>query len=98
MDRDAATHAPPGEELTLEEHAKMEEVGRPSALVIREALRKDGEKELARPVSSLFWSGLACGVGMTLTLVGDGLIRAALPTASWRPLLTSFGYTLVSSS
>ncbi len=31
---------------------------------------------------------------MTFSLIGEGLIRAHLPDASWRPLLVSFGYTL----
>ena len=67
---------------------------RPSAVVIHETVRQEGEEELARPAASLAWSGLACGMAMGLTLVADGLIRAALPDAPWRPLLTSVGYTL----
>lgn len=94
MQQDLGTSGEAGHELSPEERLKMEEVRRPGALVIHEAIRKDGEKELARPTSSLFWSGLACGIGMTLTLIGDGLIRSALPDSEWRPLLTSLGYTL----
>lgn len=86
--------SPRADGLSPREHREAEERSSPSALVVHEAIRREGEEELARPVPSLAWSGLAAGLAMGLSLVGDGLIRAALPDAPWRPLLTSFGYTL----
>lgn len=75
----------------------QEEVERRSAIgpaVVHEAIRKEGEEELERPSSALAWSGLAAGMSMTFSLIGEGLIRSHLPDAAWRPLLVSFGYTL----
>lgn len=63
-----------------------------SAVVVHEAIRKDGDEELQRPVSALAWSGLAAGLSMGFSFVAEGLIQAHLPDAQWRPLLTNLGY------
>ena len=65
-----------------------------SAAVVHAAIRFEGEEELERSSSALFWSGLAAGLTMGFSLVGQGLLRAALPDTPWRPLVTSLGYTL----
>jgi formate/nitrite transporter FocA (FNT family) len=65
-----------------------------SVIVVHEAIRFDGEEELHRPMSALAWSGLAAGLSMGFSFVGEGLIRACLPDAPWRPLLTNLGYPL----
>jgi len=62
--------------------------------VVHEAIRFEGEEELDRSSGVLFWSGLAAGLTMGLSLVGQGLLCAALPDTAWRPLLESLGYTL----
>lgn len=65
-----------------------------SAAVVHEAVREEGERELSRPPDALAWSGLAAGLSMGFSLVGQGLLRAYLPGAPWRPLVSSLGYTL----
>jgi formate/nitrite transporter FocA (FNT family) len=65
-----------------------------SAVVIHEAIRFDGEEELNRPMAALAWSGLAAGLSMGFSFVAEGLIRACLPSAPWRPLITNLGYPL----
>jgi len=65
-----------------------------SALVVHEAIRKDGDEELRRPVSALAWSGLAAGLSMGFSFVAEALIRTYVPAAPWRPLITNFGYPL----
>lgn len=62
--------------------------------MIHEAIRRDGEKELARSSSALAWSGFAAGLSMGFSLVAEGLLRSRLPDAPWRPLITKFGYPL----
>ncbi|MCH8686676.1 formate/nitrite transporter family protein [Pedomonas mirosovicensis] len=76
-----------------EEHEATKRTS-PNAIIIHEAIRREGEEELARPVSSLAWSGLAAGLSMGLSLMGEGLLHAALPDAPWRKLIASFGYSL----
>lgn len=63
-----------------------------TALVVHEAIRKDGDEELRRPSAALAWSGLAAGLSMGFSLVAEALFRAYLPDVSWRPLVVNLGY------
>lgn len=65
-----------------------------SALVVHEAIRKDGDEELHRPISALAWSGLAAGLSMGFSFVAEALFRTYIPRAPWRPLITNLGYPL----
>src|SRR5215469_894124 len=65
-----------------------------SALIVHEAVREEGERELTRHPVALAWSGLAAGLSMGFSLVAHGLLRAYLPAVAWRPLVASLGYTL----
>src|SRR5690242_16429323 len=65
-----------------------------SAKVVHEAIRLEGTEELERPSSSIAWSGLAAGLTMGTSMVGQGLLVAALPDAPWGHLVASLGYTL----
>jgi formate/nitrite transporter FocA (FNT family) len=66
----------------------------PSAAVVYEAIRTEGNDELARSTSALAWSGLAAGLSMGFSLVAQGLLRAHLPDGAWTALLWRFGYTM----
>lgn len=83
-------------EESLDEHeqAQAEEHSRPNALVVHEVIRREGEKELERSALALIWSGLAAGLSMGFSLVTEGLLRAHLPDAPWRPLVTKLGYSV----
>ncbi len=65
-----------------------------SAAVVHAAIKEEGSSELSRPSTALAWSGLAAGLSMGFSLIGQGLIQAYLPATAWAPLITSFGYTL----
>lgn len=64
-----------------------------TALIVHEAVREEGERELERHPITLAWSGLAAGLSMGFSMVGQGVLLAHLPDTSWRPLIVSFGYT-----
>ena len=81
-------------ELTPEEHREVEQRSALRVHVVHEAIRREGEEELRRPTSALAWSGLAAGLSMGFSLIGEGLLRAYLPDAAWRPLVSKLGYTL----
>lgn len=81
-------------ELSEQQRQDAEERRSVSALVVHEAVRHEGDEELSRPVSALAWSGLAAGLSMGFSLVGQALLRAYLPPASWRPLVSTLGYPL----
>jgi len=65
-----------------------------TAKVVHEAIRLEGTEELERPSSSIAWSGLAAGLTMGTSMVGQGLLMAGLPDAAWRELVAAFGYGL----
>ncbi|HEY4292312.1 formate/nitrite transporter family protein [Luteibacter sp.] len=65
-----------------------------SARVIHEVVRRRGDEELERPTGSLIWSGLAGGVAISTSVLGQALLESRLPQATWSPLVTSIGYTL----
>ncbi len=60
--------------------------------VIHEAVRRNGEQEMARPAWSLVWSGLAAGLSMGFSLVAQAALHRHLPEAPWRELVTALGY------
>ncbi|HYE95312.1 MAG TPA: formate/nitrite transporter family protein [Rubricoccaceae bacterium] len=66
----------------------------PGGRVVYEAILIEGEEELARPSSALFWSGLAAGLSMGFSLVAQGLLQAALPGTPWRTLVAKLGYSI----
>ena len=66
----------------------------PRVGTVHEAIRADGEADLRRAVPSLAWSALAAGLSMGFSLFVPGMIRAHLPEAAWRPLLTTLGYPI----
>jgi len=76
------------------EEQEAEERSAPSAQVVHETIKREGESELSRPSSALAWSGLAAGLSMGFSLVAEGLLRNKLPEAEWRPLIAKFGYSL----
>lgn len=70
----------------------IEERSSPRTPVIYEIVRRLGEEEMARPVASLWWSGVAAGLSISFSLVTQALLEAYLPEAPWRHLVTSLGY------
>ncbi len=61
---------------------------------IFEIIQHDGEEELDRPYGSLFWSGVAAGLMISLSVLGEAIFRTYLPDADWRYLLENLGYSL----
>ncbi|GAC1659686.1 MAG: formate/nitrite transporter family protein [Acidobacteriaceae bacterium] len=81
-------------QLSPDERQEVAELSRATAIVLHEVIRREGETELRRSVSALAFSGLAAGLSMGLSLIGEGLIAAALPESRWRILVEKLGYPL----
>ena len=64
-----------------------------SAKLVYQVVRREGDEELRRPQASLFWSGIAAGVCISFSVVGEALFKTYLPDSTWLPLLESLGYT-----
>ena len=88
------TDAPAMPQLTERQEQEAEDRTNVSALVVHEAIRKDGDEELRRPISALAWSGLAAGLSMGFSFVAEALFRTYIPAVPWRPLITNLGYPL----
>lgn len=80
-------------ELTPREQEEVEHRTSVKAHVVHEAVRRDGDTEFERPASALATSGLAAGLSMGFSFIGEGLLRSHLPDTSWRPLVCKFGYS-----
>ncbi|MDQ3919953.1 MAG: formate/nitrite transporter family protein [Acidobacteriota bacterium] len=81
-------------QLTAEEKRDVERRSSPRTEVVYEAIREEGENELRRSSATLAWDGLAAGLSMGFSLVAEGLLRAQLPDAAWRPLVSKLGYSV----
>lgn len=65
-----------------------------TSLEIYRVVERIGREELARPISSLAWSGLAAGVAISFSVFGKAFLVRALPEAPWAILVAGFGYTV----
>ena len=80
--------------ITEKEVRDVEEMSTPRTPVIYEVIRRQGIEELARPASSLWWSGVAGGLSISFSLLAMAILETHLPEAGWRVLVTSMGYTI----
>lgn len=64
------------------------------APVLYETIRQQGQHELDRPVSSLWWSGIAAGLAISASVFCEGFFLLHLPDSPWRPLVANLGYTV----
>ena len=78
--------------LTEAEEEKVIERLSLRAPAVYAAVKEEGELELARPTSSLFFSGIVAGIAMGFSILTLALIRMHLPDTQWEPLISSFGY------
>ncbi|MDP5130390.1 MAG: formate/nitrite transporter family protein [Paraglaciecola sp.] len=89
------TPAPTEKSLTGSEREAVAEHGRLSSLTVYSIILREGEEELQRPVSSLWWSGVAAGLGISTSVLAEAVLRTHLGSAhSYLSIIESLGYTL----
>ena len=76
------------EELSVSEAASL------SPKLIYEVIRREGEEELERTKRSLTWSGVAAGILISLSVLGEAVLRTYLPDTPSRYLIENLGYSL----
>lgn len=80
--------------LTRGEREAVAEHGRLSALTVYSVVLREGEEELRRPKASLWWSGVAAGIGISTSVLAEAIIRSGLgPGVPYSSLIESLGYT-----
>jgi formate/nitrite transporter FocA (FNT family) len=91
--KQGASHDTPLDGIDEREIEDIEDRSSPRAPIIYEIVRRLGEEELARPVTSLWWSGVAAGLSISVSLLAQAILEMHLPDEPWRPLVSSFGYS-----
>ena len=90
------------EEKRLEDEAEeereetaIEDASKLAPKLLFEVIRRDGEEELTRPLRSLVYSGIAAGIMISMSVLGEAVFRTHLPPdASWSYLIENLGYSL----
>lgn len=77
-----------------DEEKSVNEATSLSPKLIYEVIRREGEEELARSKRSLIWSGIAAGIMISLSVLGEAIFRTYLPDTSYRFLIENLGYSL----
>ncbi len=80
--------------MSDEKDVKAQEEHVPEGDVIYRAIRSDGDHALGMSNAELAWSGLAAGLSMGFSLAAEGVLRAHLPDAPWRPIVSKLGYAI----
>jgi formate/nitrite transporter FocA (FNT family) len=89
--RKGSKESPSGKE-TRKEAERVSDSSTPPTPVIYEVVRQLGQEEMERPVTSLFWSGLAGGLSISFSLLAQAILKMHLPETQWTPLLIAMGY------
>lgn len=61
---------------------------------VYETIQHEGEKELQRPASSLWWSGFVAGLAISASLVAQGTLHEVLPEGGWKQPVEYLGYCI----
>lgn len=91
---DQETKTEQSQGLSVEELAEVQERLKLRVPVVYKIVKHEGEEELARPALSLWWSGIAAGIAISMSVVAEGTMHHYLPDAPWRPLVENLGYTV----
>jgi len=65
-----------------------------SPRAVYSVIRRHGEEELARPLKSLWWSGIAAGIGISMSVLAEGILAHELQGHPYQSLVQNLGYTV----
>lgn len=84
----------PQEGLTREENRSVKERKRLRAAVVYEIIRLEGDAELARKFTALWWSALAAGISIGFSVLSQALLEARLHGLPGASVITDLGYSV----
>lgn len=79
-------------ENIAEHKKKAEDEARLNAPTVYQVIANDGIEEMERPLSSLWWSGIGAGLGISVSLYMMAALRVSLGDAPGAGTLEKFGY------
>ena len=82
------------EPLTSKERDQASEHRRLSAPTVYAIVRREGEEELRRPLQSLWWSGIAAGIGISSSVLAEGVLHHTFLDHPNRTAIENLGYTV----
>ncbi|WP_166261583.1 formate/nitrite transporter family protein [Marinobacter salicampi] len=83
-----------GNDLDSDENEQADEYENVPSSAIFEAIRREGEHELSRSKSALWWSGVAAGLAISTSVLCKGFLASILPHADWAAGISNLGYTV----
>jgi formate-nitrite transporter family protein len=92
LEAEEVPQAEPG--LSKKEQNEVIEAQRTRAAVVYEIVRIEGEGELRRPVSSLWWSGVAAGISIGFSFLTEAALSAYVPQPDWKSAIAKLGYSV----
>lgn len=81
-------------DLDPDEEQQADEYENVPSSVIFEAIRREGEHELSRSFSALWWSGVAAGLAISASVLCKGFLESILPHTDWAEGVSNLGYTV----
>jgi formate/nitrite transporter FocA (FNT family) len=81
-------------DVDSDENEQADEYENVPSSVIFEAIRREGEHELSRSISALWWSGVAAGLAISTSVLCKGFLASILPHADWAAGISNLGYTV----
>jgi formate/nitrite transporter FocA (FNT family) len=96
QDEDApkSNDPPPGSGLSRKEKQQVREGVRHRPAVVYEIIRVQGEIELRRPTSALWWSGVAAGISIGFSFLSEAALATYLPASPWTAIIAKLGYAV----
>jgi hypothetical protein len=65
--------------ISEKENEDVDEMSSPRTPVIYEIVRRLGDEEMERPITSLWWSGVAAGLSISFSLLAQAILETHLP-------------------
>ncbi|SFD84021.1 formate/nitrite transporter family protein [Roseivivax sediminis] len=65
-----------------------------AARAVYEVINQEGRRELNRPMASLWWSGIAAGIGIAASVLAEGILHVKFATHPYQGAIENMGYTV----
>ncbi|MFD1343189.1 formate/nitrite transporter family protein [Litorisediminicola beolgyonensis] len=65
-----------------------------SPRAVYEVVNLEGREEIGRPLSSLWWSGIAAGIGISASVLAEGILHVSFEGSPYQVPIENIGYTI----